>query len=154
MTVKQALNAQGSMIPPQGQKTFTSERSLRFAHELRKRSDAILTGSGTVLADEPLFTVRRVPDHLEKSRWLILLDRRNRVPELYLAKAHLAGFRVVRFLDLQKSLEFLGSQGVLEVLVEAGPELTRSILDGGFWDTHVLIETSPSGERVTEKARK
>jgi len=150
VTVKQALDAQGSMIPPEGQKTFTSEKSLQYAHELRKRADAILTGSGTILADQPLFTVRRVPDHSGKSRWLAVLDRRNRVPASYLEEARARGFRADRFRDLEKSLEFLGSQGVHEVLVEAGPELTRSLLEGGFWDTHVVIQSFPTGDRITE----
>ncbi len=150
VTVKQALDAHGSMIPPDGRKTFTSEKSLHYAHELRKRADAILTGSGTILADQPHFTVRRVPDHPGKSRWLAVLDRRNRVPESYLAEARARGFQAGRFNDLEKSLKFLGSQGVHEVLVEAGPELTRSLLEGGFWDIHVVIQSLPTGDRITE----
>src|SRR6185437_12882141 len=81
VTVKTALNQEGSMIPPKGQKTFTSADSLKLAHELRKRADAILTGSGTVLADQPEFTVRHVPDHPGKVRWVAILDRRGRTPE-------------------------------------------------------------------------
>ena len=62
VTVKQAINMSGTMLPPPNQKTFTSPQSLLLAHQLRKRTDAILTGSGTILADAPLFTIRHVPD--------------------------------------------------------------------------------------------
>lgn len=71
VTLKRAFDPHGSMIPPPGQKVFTSPGSLRFAHRLRKKSDAILTGSGTILADNPLFTVREIPDFPGKRRfWL------------------------------------------------------------------------------------
>ncbi len=87
VTVKQALDASGSMIPPPGRKTFTSEAALRYAHVLRKRADAILTGSGTILADHPEFTVRRVPDHADRIRQLAILDRRGRVSADFLSAA-------------------------------------------------------------------
>ncbi|HTL11759.1 MAG TPA: bifunctional diaminohydroxyphosphoribosylaminopyrimidine deaminase/5-amino-6-(5-phosphoribosylamino)uracil reductase RibD, partial [Bdellovibrionota bacterium] len=38
VTVKRAVDAKGSMIPPPGQKTFSSEKSLKLSHELRKRA--------------------------------------------------------------------------------------------------------------------
>ena len=76
VTVKQALDETGSMIPPAGdRKTFTSEASLTLAHRMRRRADAILTGTGTILADRPEFTVRHLPDHPGKSRILAILDR-------------------------------------------------------------------------------
>ncbi|MEO9168383.1 MAG: bifunctional diaminohydroxyphosphoribosylaminopyrimidine deaminase/5-amino-6-(5-phosphoribosylamino)uracil reductase RibD, partial [Aestuariivirga sp.] len=76
VTIKQAINRQGSMVPPKGQKTFTSQSSLIMAHTLRRRADAIITGSGTVIADDPHFTVRLVTDFPNKHRKLVLLDRR------------------------------------------------------------------------------
>jgi diaminohydroxyphosphoribosylaminopyrimidine deaminase/5-amino-6-(5-phosphoribosylamino)uracil reductase len=143
VTIKIARNLAGSMIPPQGAKTFTSESSLKVAHELRKRADAIMTGSGTVLADHPLFTVRRVPDHPSKQRILIIMDRRARVDEKYLQQARENGFRALIEKDIAKALDLLGSQGCLEVLVEAGPTLTDVLLEAGFWDEQVIFTTQP-----------
>ena len=146
VTVKQAVNFQGTMFPAPGLKTFTSESSLVLAHELRKRSDAILTGSGTVLADRPLFTVRRVPDHLfdgvAKRRALVVLDRRRRVEtELpdWCRGAQERGFDLKFEDDLEVALKTLLEQGVMEVLVEAGPTLTEVVLQSDFWCRHVLI---------------
>ncbi|HEX4767920.1 MAG TPA: bifunctional diaminohydroxyphosphoribosylaminopyrimidine deaminase/5-amino-6-(5-phosphoribosylamino)uracil reductase RibD [Lichenihabitans sp.] len=146
VTVKQAIDEQGSMIPPPGRKTFTSDAALTIGHRLRKRADAILTGSGTVLADDPVFTVRRVPDHPGKRRRLVILDRRGRVPRAYREAAELRGFEVAIARDLGQALDELGRQGVLEVLVEAGPAVTASVLDGGLWDEHVVLRKSADGE--------
>ena len=151
VTVKQALDASGSMIPPPGRKTFTSEAALRYAHGLRKRADAILTGSGTILADDPEFTVRRVPDHADRIRQLAILDRRGRVPADWLATA--ASRNVDAFVadDLPLALDRLGKAGVLEVLVEAGPAVTRSVLDAGLWDEHIVI-LKGAGHDGTDRA--
>ena len=139
VTVKQAVNAQGSMIPPTGQKTFTSQSSLILAHQLRRRADAIITGSGTVLADDPHFTVRLVEDFSDKKRHLVLFDRTRRIPQSYLDAAIKRGFKISFADDLLQALKHLAEQGALEVLVEAGPSLTQSFLNSGLWDEHVLI---------------
>jgi diaminohydroxyphosphoribosylaminopyrimidine deaminase / 5-amino-6-(5-phosphoribosylamino)uracil reductase len=139
VTIKQAINTQGSMIPPSGQKTFTSQSSLIFAHQLRRRADAIITGSGTVLADDPHFTVRLVEDFADKKRHLVLFDRRHRIPQTYLDAAIARGFKISFANDFLQALKHLAEQGALEVLVEAGPSLTQSVLDSDLWDEHVLI---------------
>ena len=139
VTVKQAINSQGNMIPPAGEKTFTSQSSLIFAHKLRRRADAIITGSGTVLADDPHFTVRLVDDFSDKRRHLVLFDRRRRILQSYLDAATTRGFKISFADDLLESLKNMADQGALEVLVEAGPSLTQSILESNLWDEHVLI---------------
>lgn len=143
VTLKTAYTAHGSMIPPPGQKTFSSPSALKFAHELRRISDAILTGSGTVLADHPEFTVRHCADHPDKKRWLIVLDRRQRTPQSWIHEREKTGFRVQLSEDADEALDFLGSQGVLEVLVEAGPILSSVFLSRSLWNRHVVI--TPEG---------
>lgn len=138
------LPLQTSMIPLPGTKTFTSLTSLKLAHELRRRADAILTGSGTVLADRPEFTVRHVPDHAivasgAKKRRLVVLDRGHRVPGDWISESEARGFEVWIREDLEEALKELGKAGVLEVLVEAGPELSSFILQNSLWNEHVLI---------------
>ncbi|MGV8952032.1 MAG: bifunctional diaminohydroxyphosphoribosylaminopyrimidine deaminase/5-amino-6-(5-phosphoribosylamino)uracil reductase RibD [Cypionkella sp.] len=153
VTVKQALTHAGSMIPETGRKTFTSPASLTFAHQLRKRADAILTGSGTVLADAPEFTIRRVPDFPNKHRHLVILDRRNRVPDAYLIAAAQRGFIASRQTDIATALRHLGDLGVQEVLVEAGPDLLKSIKEGGFWDEWVTIQQTDHDDQITTTVR-
>ena len=139
ITLKQALTVDGGMIPPPGHKTFTSTASLILAHNLRRRADAIVTGSGTVLADEPHFTIRHVKDHDGKRRHLAVFDRRGRVPSLYCDAARMRGFDVSLEQDIVLALTRLGSLNVMEVLVEAGPTLLNAFLDRDLWDEHVII---------------
>ena len=153
VTVKQALNLEGSMVPPVGAKTFTSEASLMLAHRLRKRADAVLTGSGTVRADTPEFTVRRVADFAGKRRFLTILDRRGRVPPAYLDAARARGFEVFIQTDIAASLRHLGQLGALEVLVEAGPALLQAMRHGDLWDEWITIEQSEDADRVTVTLR-
>ncbi len=141
VTLKKALNEEGEMTPEPGHKTFTSEESLRFAHVLRKRADAILTGSGTVLKDQPLFTVRRVADFNHKKRWLVVMDRKQRLLQSkWAASAENRGFRLHFGTSLEDVLDFLGKQNVLEVLVEAGPTLSDAIERQELWNEKWVIQ--------------
>ena len=148
VTVKQAVNRAGSMVPPAGQKTFTSQGSLLLAHALRRRADAIITGSGTILADDPQFTVRHLPDHVGKRRRLYILDRRGRVPAAYLEAASQRGLDAVIATDFAAVLEDAASAGCNEVLVEAGSQLTTHVLQGPYWDEHVRITQTDGEDKV------
>lgn len=145
--VKTALDAGGGMIPPPGAKTFTSPESLAHAHRLRRECEAIITGSGTILADDPSFTVRRVPDHPDRRRRLAILDRRGRTPRGYLEAARERGLDVSVHADLPALLDELGAAGVLSALVEAGPTLRQAVLEAGLWDEEVVFrQASEPGE--------
>lgn len=149
VTLKQAFRVSGSMIPESGTKTFTSPENLVFAHRLRQRADAILTGSGTVLADDPLFTVRLVPDFTHKARYLALLDRRQRVSEAWKERTRSAGFKLLEASSVSEALVELGRAQCLEVLVEAGPELSEYFLTNALWDEHVVLrEGSDSSPEI------
>jgi diaminohydroxyphosphoribosylaminopyrimidine deaminase/5-amino-6-(5-phosphoribosylamino)uracil reductase len=126
-----------------------------LAHRLRRRADAILTGSGTVLADDPAFTVRLTPDHPAKQRQLVILDRRRRTPAAYLDAARARGLNPLVADDLKQALATIASSGALEVLVEAGPLVTQAVLGSGLWDEHVLIQQTAGGneDRVTIRRR-
>ncbi len=146
VTVKQALNRMGNMLPPTGQKTFTSRSSLVLAHRLRRRADAIISGSGSILGDEPYFTVRHVEDIAGKRRKLVLFDRRRRVSGDYIEAAKQRGLEVIFADELESTLRALAKGGALEVLVEAGPQLTAAVLASQFWDEHVLISQAATDD--------
>lgn len=146
LTVKQALDGQGSMIPPQGQKTFTSPASLRLAHQLRRACDAVVTGIGTVLADDPSFTVRHVPDHEGRApRPLIVLDRQGRLPAAWRQAREADGFHVEQCRDLSALPALLGQMGVNWGLIEAGPALLESVREAGLWDDWLTIHHDGKG---------
>ena len=79
VTLKWAQSSDAKVAGPRGQrKQISNELSLKVVHELRARSDAILVGIGTVLADDPILTARTA----SKKRPLIraVLDSRLRIP--------------------------------------------------------------------------
>ena len=127
------------MIPPTGQKTFTSPQSLSFAHRLRKKADAIITGSGTILTDEPHFTVRHINDHVGKRRWLGILDRRQRVSKAYIALAKQRGLDAIIYSNIHEALADLREKEAQDILVEAGPQLSQSFLDQNLWSLAITL---------------
>ena len=144
VTIKRAFNRDGSMLPTTGQKTFTSQQSLILAHRLRKKADAILTGSGTILADNPEFTVRHVPDFGGKQRFLAILDRRKQVPENYLQAARQRGLEPIIYDDIENVFHDLTARGARDILVEAGPALAKAVLDSHLWTMSVTIQQADS----------
>lgn len=140
ITIKRAIDEKGSMIPPKSKKTFTSNPSLILAHRLRKRADAILTGSGTILSDNPLFTARHVPDYEGKKRFLAILDRRRRIPQEWIDHAIKRNLQPIIYDDLQEAIDDLAKNKVREILVEAGPLLSSSLLEKGLWTQLITIK--------------
>jgi len=57
---------------------ISGERSRRLVHHLRARVDAIITGIGTVLADDPLLTARNVP--IRRTAIRVVVDNSLRTP--------------------------------------------------------------------------
>jgi len=146
ITVKQALDARGSMIPPAGATTFTGPEALRLAHRLRRATDAIVTGIGTVLADRPHFTVRHVPDHPGRRRLLAVADRQARLPAGYAGDAAARGLELLSGPDLPALFERLGREGALWAMVEAGPTLLAEIERLGLWDDWLTIRHGADGQ--------
>jgi diaminohydroxyphosphoribosylaminopyrimidine deaminase / 5-amino-6-(5-phosphoribosylamino)uracil reductase len=78
--LKLAITRDGYMAV-QGKKWITSAVARQHTHFLRAHFDAIMVGSGTVLADDPMLNVRLVGlEHRSPLR--VILDRRGRVPAL------------------------------------------------------------------------
>ncbi len=154
ITVKQALDAAGGMVPPAGVTTFTQGPSLLLAHRLRRATDAVVIGTGTVLADRPALTVRRLPDHAGRvPRLLAIVGRPERVPADYLAAAAGRGFDVRLLAELDRLPALLGEAGVLWAMVEAGPRLLRAIREAALWDDWLTIaragpDDDPAPDRI------
>src|SRR5436305_4336821 len=90
VTLKSAMTLDGQLALPQSGKKkgkdsgkrdnwITSEESRAEVHRMRHASDALLTGIGTILADDPLLTDR---SGLPRRRRLlrVVLDRKLRLP--------------------------------------------------------------------------
>ncbi|WP_235176778.1 bifunctional diaminohydroxyphosphoribosylaminopyrimidine deaminase/5-amino-6-(5-phosphoribosylamino)uracil reductase RibD [Commensalibacter papalotli (ex Servin-Garciduenas et al. 2014)] len=151
ITVKQALNVSGSMVPPKGQKTFTSSRSLTLAHQLRRGTEAIITGVNTIKMDIPSFTVRHVPDHPEKTRLLVICSQakeklEDALSEQYIEQAKANGFSLLLCNDLERLPELLYAHKVMWAMVEAGPLLLQEFRQRQLWDEWLTIRQQTQGE--------
>ncbi len=154
ISVKQALDAGGGMIPPSGARTFTGPDALDLAHRLRRATDAVVTGMGTILADRPQLTVRRVPDHPDRRRILGVPDRDGTLPDGYRHEAAARGFLLRTAADLPSLLRTLVQEGVLWALVEGGPRLLAEIERDGLWDDWLTIRHDAAGrDRLTLRTR-
>ncbi len=141
-------------------KWITGQPARDHVHLLRSRYDAVLTGSGTIVADDPLLTVR----HMQGRNPLrVILDRRLQLPDtvnVYNSEASTIVFASVDSgdvsakkerlqqkgvevvcvrerngqLDLEEILRVLHAKGVLSVFVETGSRLSGSLLQSGLVD--------------------
>jgi diaminohydroxyphosphoribosylaminopyrimidine deaminase/5-amino-6-(5-phosphoribosylamino)uracil reductase len=146
-------------------KWITGEPSRADVQRLRARASAVITGSGTVVADDPMLTVRDPRFEMRGRRPLrVVLDTELRTPPtaqvLCFAGSTLiltrdadvpladplreAGARVERIaaaeggLDLPAALARLAELECNEVLVEAGPTLAGAFMRSGLVDELVV----------------
>jgi diaminohydroxyphosphoribosylaminopyrimidine deaminase/5-amino-6-(5-phosphoribosylamino)uracil reductase len=161
VTVKLALSMDGRLAAPDGSaRWITGEAARERVHARRLESDAVVTGSGTVLADDPELTVRSVPATRQPAR--VILDARGRIPadrkvfsgpgETIVvtteASAHdtqlawkEAGAEVVQVgpgpdggVDLHALLDLLGRRQWHELYFEAGATLASALLRADLVD--------------------
>lgn len=126
----------------------------------RARSCVVMTGIGTVLADDPRMDVRDLDTGRQPLR--VVLDRHLRMPPsarilqggsilIYTAVDDAAkqselertGAQVIKFpaeFSLQRILQDLASRGINEVLLEAGPTLNGAMFKAGLVDELVLYQ--------------
>jgi diaminohydroxyphosphoribosylaminopyrimidine deaminase / 5-amino-6-(5-phosphoribosylamino)uracil reductase len=141
--LKSAVSLDGRSALPDGRSQWITGESARTdGHAWRRRAGAVLTGIGTVLADDPRLDVRLVPTVLQPLR--IVLDPQGRLPANARILQPPGQTRVIGpgRTDLPMLLDELGGQGINELHVEAGPTLSGAFLDAGLVD-ELLIYQAP-----------
>lgn len=126
--------------PPQaggikGGNWITGEPARDCGHLLRSQYDAILTGIGTVLADDPLLTCR-LPGLEDRSPVRIILDRKHRLPkdsQIARTQDKITTW-VLDSPDIPSVLAHLAEKGITRLLVEGGQQVTTAFLDSGSVD--------------------
>lgn len=152
---KSAITLDGFTATSTGDsKWITGEKARKYAHRLRSIVDAVMVGSGTVIKDNPLLTVRYVRS--PKMPYRVVLDTRLSIPlesalvrygkKTLIITSDLVdlsrirpyesgGANVIRCptkngrIDLSKCLEILGEMGIQSVLLEGGPTLLGSFVE-------------------------
>ena len=141
--LKSAVSLDGRTALPDGRSQWiTGEAARTDGHAWRRRAGAILTGIGTVLADDPRLDVRLVPTARQPLR--IVLDPQGRLPPGARILQPPGDARVIGpgRADLPALLSELGAQGINELHVEAGPTLSGAFLDAGLVD-ELLVYQAP-----------
>ena len=170
VTLKSALTLDGQLALPYSPKKtgknarkrhtwITSEESRAEVHRMRHASDALLTGIGTILADDPLLTDRSGLPRRKRLLRVVLDSKLRLSPKSRIAKTsdddllvfttvpltsakarklQNAGVEMVRAktkngrIDLTLVLEELGRREILSVLLEAGPTMNGAALATGI----------------------
>lgn len=165
--LKSAVSLDGRVAAADGSSQWlTGVDARRRAHELRAQADAVLAGSGTVLADDPQLTVRLdgwgAPQPLR-----VVLDGRARTTAaarvydgsaptvVYVApgapadRLRTAGVEVAEVatgpdghLDVEAVLAALWATGVRSVLVEGGPTVTTAFVERGCYE-RLMVHVAP-----------
>ncbi len=134
VTAKLAVSLDGRVAGYGGQRVqLTGAPAQRYAHELRARVQAIITGTGTVLADDPSLTVREVPVPPAGQPLRVIAGHRSIPPEAKIRNDE-APTLVVPDHDPVALLAELYRRGVRHALLEAGPTLLRAFLEAGCVD--------------------
>lgn len=158
VTLKIAASSDGKIAPATGKRAWITGKAARaFGHRLRASHDAILTGVGTVLADDPELTCR-LPGAGARSPVRVILDSTLRTPKkakifrtkkkapvwmVYSPEKVSPGLQFSKGIgytpvthprDLRAVLEELAKKGITRVLVEGGGKVNASFLSSGFVD--------------------
>lgn len=172
VTLKAALSADGKLAPPLSTRVpnqphwLTGPAALRQVHLLRHSSDAILTGIGTVLADDPQLTDRsglprrrpllrvvldthlRIPSSSQLVRSAnhdLLILTGSSVPKTKLAELTSMGIEIetvpeeAGHLSLPEVLSKLARRNLLSLLLEGGSQINGAFLQQNLVDKVVLF---------------
>jgi diaminohydroxyphosphoribosylaminopyrimidine deaminase/5-amino-6-(5-phosphoribosylamino)uracil reductase len=169
VTLKLATSLDGRIATAGGESRWITGAAARErAHLLRAAHDAVLVGTGTALADDPLLTCR-LPGLQSRSPVRIVLDRKLRLPPtlllfteadrvpswlVTLAKSSAArrralagqGVEIIAMepdaaggIGLAALLRALGGKGLTRLLVEGGGALAASLLRANLVDRLVWM---------------
>ena len=152
VTSKIAMSLDGRVAMKNGQsKWITSSASRNDVQILRSQNEAILTGSGTILNDNPMLTVRN--QELNSHPLRVVIDSNNQITDkslnifsndsetLILNESNSTILENGK-LDLESALVTIGSLGINNLLLEAGSGLNGAMMDSGLIDEFVIY-TAP-----------
>jgi len=170
VTLKAAVSLDGKIATVSGDsKWITGEKARQLVHRLRAESDAVLTGIGTVLADDPLLNVR-LPGYKGRQPVRVVVDSSLRIPEesqlvqtaaqiptaVAVIKGNYSREKRARLeavgvevwelpasegrVDLKSLLGLLGQKEIMNLLVEGGSSLNAALMEGGLVDKYIIFQ--------------
>ena len=143
VTVKWAQSLDGRAAAADGtSKWITGPAARADVHQRRAAADAIVVGTGTLLADDPALTARDIDGSLLAHQPTPVVLGERTVPEDAAVRQHPLPF--VQYPgDLAAALDDLRRRGVHRVFVEGGPSVAASFVRAGFAD-EFLVYIAPA----------
>jgi diaminohydroxyphosphoribosylaminopyrimidine deaminase / 5-amino-6-(5-phosphoribosylamino)uracil reductase len=139
VTAKWAASLDGRVAAADGSSRWiTGETARAHAHRQRTAVDAILVGTGTVLADDPSLTARAADGTLLAHQPIPVVIGERAIPAGAKILAHPEPVIVAAGRDLHGILADLFSRGIRRVLVEGGPTLTSAFASAGLVDEYLI----------------
>jgi len=139
VTVKWASSLDGRTAAADGSSRWiTGTAARQRVHEQRERSDAILIGTGTVLADDPSLTARGDAGELMEHQPVPVVVGERTVPVGAKLRSHPAGLIETHSRDLPRVLDGLFARGIRRVFVEGGPVLASALVAANLVDEYLV----------------
>ncbi len=152
VTSKIAMSLDGKTAMSSGEsKWITSEQSRNDVQKLRCNNQAIMTGSGTVIKDNPSLTVKLNDPKISPLR--VVIDGGDKITNQKLnifssdastlvLNSNNSSILSNGKIDLKAVLIKLGEMGINNLLVEAGSGLNGAMLEAGLIDEYIIY-TAP-----------
>ena len=156
VTLKLATSLDGKIATRTGDSRWiTNEKSRERVHEMRHQTDALITGVGTVLSDNPRLTARdQLGNATGRPILRVVVDSNGRMPAsasmlkepgeiLWVIRDDIDAnppndcVSILRAsgkdgkIELSTVIQELGSRGLNDVMVEAGAGLAGAFVEGG-----------------------
>jgi len=139
VTVKWASSLDGRAAANDGSSQWiTGTAARQRVHEQREQSDAILVGTGTVLADDPSLTARGDAGELMPHQPIPVVIGERAIPTDARVLRHPQPAILTQSRDLPAILTDLFARGIRHAFVEGGPTLASAFVTAGLVDEYLV----------------
>jgi diaminohydroxyphosphoribosylaminopyrimidine deaminase/5-amino-6-(5-phosphoribosylamino)uracil reductase len=151
VTAKIAITEDGRMITRADEpRWITNTNARRDVHLMRASHQAVITGMGTVRADNPQLNVRYSADELgiaqvmQPKRIVLQRDSGGILPATPSARCQddktSNNMRLMDGSDLKSLISELRQEGLTKLMLEAGPTLTQAFIDQRLIDELIIYQ--------------
>ena len=139
VTLKWASSLDGRAAAADGTSQWiTGTAARQRVHEQRADSDAILVGTGTVIADDPSLTARGDAGELMPHQPVPVVVGERPVPPAAKLRSHPAGLIETHSRNLEQILAGLFGRGIRRVFVEGGPAVASALIAASLVDEYLV----------------